>query len=362
VGCKVLYESLANLNDIESDRLLRPIDEITDVTDSVMLLTNVRKISALANLAGLKNYLQRGGNILIFTKPLKLKETHNFMGKKIDQTAAKTTPKSTTEKKLKKTDHIDKNSQSDDSPSSANPTFNKLLSSIKLTQRDHPYRMPILAQPDEQLKALALPEIAIYSHGYLKFTSSAWQPLYQARLRKLLATAQYGRGTIIVSATSYFISNEAMLKKPSVKLLSWLIGDRHRVIFNELIHDQANRHNIAWLVGKYRLSILLFNLLLVIVLFIWKSFFSTVNYQQEEYQAGSVHLSSTFGLAKLLRKNISPRKLLTTCLTEWRKERIMTIGKHSDAELLAATDPKGRQLKTDYNNIVELINKTGDEK
>ena len=85
---------------------------------------------------------------------------------------------------------------------------------------------------------------------------------------------------------------------------------------------------------------------------------SSVNFQQEQYKSSKEQLSATTGLAKLLRKNILPGNLLPTCLTEWRKDRVITIGKHTDAELLAATDPKGRQLKTDYNNIVELLNKT----
>ena len=359
-GCKVLYESLNSMGGIQAERLLRPINEVVDVTDTVMLLTNVSKINNLTDLAGFESYLRRGGNVVIFTAPLKMKTNTDFMGRKIDQPKNKTksaVEQSNSEKPLNR--EKDKASgpngkKGDYSPPTA---LEKLLSRINHKQRKYPHRMPIVGQPDEQLKSLIMPEIAIYSHGYLTFVEECWQKLYSSRKHTMMITAKYGRGTVIISAASYFISNEAMLKNPPVKLLSWLIGDRHRIIFNELIHGQANQHNIAWLVSKYRLSILLFNLLLVVVLYIWKSFFSTANYRQEEYQDGSSQLSSTFGLAKLLRKNISPGNLLTTCLAEWRKDRVMAVGKQSDAELLEATDPKGRQLKIDYNNIVEAISK-----
>ncbi len=388
-GCKVLYESLDNLAGVEAERLLRPIAEIEDVDKTVMLITNVSDIDDLSDIKGLNSYLQCGGNILIFCaqvqRPtIKTLKTANhawsrkFLLKKVKEQAKKVEEQAKKGKEqAKKVEEEDKKGKEEDKkveedkPTVKNDKsaceikdnddktlyYPQILNTISLEKRQHPHRMPILAQPDEQLKPLALPEIDIYSHGYLKFTDDRWQNLYSARKQIIMIKGEYGRGTVIVSAASYFISNEAMLKNPPVKLLTWLIGDRRRVIFNELVHGNSNQHNIAWLVGKYRLPVLLFNLLLVMMLFVWRSFYSSVNFQQEQYKSSKAELSSTSGLAKLLRKNISPSNLLSTSLTEWRKDRIVAIGKHTDAELLAATDPKGRQLKVDYNNIVSLINK-----
>jgi hypothetical protein len=369
-GCKVLYESLDSLNGVEAERLLRPIAEIEDVSETVMLITNVDDIDDLSSIDGLDSYLQRGGNVLVFCAQVKMQKVRNF---------GEMTGNNKWKRKFSSEEHTEQGQEEEKSSGSKTAVkrdksccgtkhksdeeaecrsggLEKLLNTINLERRKYPHRMPIAAQVDASMAVVLLPGMEIYSHGYLKFADDRWQQLYSARKQPMMVKAEYGGGTLVISAASYFIANEVMLGTPPVELFSWLIGNRRRVIFNELVHGHSNRHNIAWLVGRYRLPILLFNLLLAMVLFVWRSFFSSVNFQQKQYQSGTGQFSATAGLAKLLRKNISPGELLPNCLQEWRRQRIMTIGRQTDAELLQESDPNGRQLKADYNKIVELIN------
>lgn len=373
-GCKVLYQSLNSMGAIQSERLLRPLTELNDVTDSVMLITNVSKIDNLAKLPGLASYLRRGGNLLIFCAPLKMPrvefaqtDNSNFMGYKIYLKSKKNVPKkpkhenSHTDQKREKHRGLDKQ-KSDPATYVAEDMLspgrglNKLLGGISLKQRKRPYRMPIAGQMTATAIA-SLPAIDIYSYGYLKVNMTAWQELCRARGKSMMVKAKYGRGTVMVSATSYLISNEGMLKTPPVELVAWLIGNRRRVIFNELVHGQSKVHNIAWLVGKYRLPLLLGNLLLIVALYVWRSFCSSANIQQEKHKSDDDKISSTCGLEKLLRKNISRHRLLAVCLAEWHKQPAIPSGKYTDDELLPATARNERQLQVDYNEIVKLINK-----
>jgi Domain of unknown function (DUF4350) len=368
-GCKVLYESLNSMKGLQVKRLLRPIDEIEDVSKTVMLITNVSEINHLS-APGLESYVQRGGNVLIFCAPLEMNRAKYLGSERTRSTPVKLESEPEKDiidksKKAKKESAKDDETckcdggkgDKDDKICKSTGGLSKLLDKIMLIKRKYPHQMPIPAQANEQLKALSLPEINIYSHAYLELDGTSWEELYRAREKTMMVKAKYGRGTVIVSAASYFISNEAMLKEPPVELYAWLIGNRPGVIFNELVHGQGNTHNIAWLAGKYRLGLLLFNLLLVVVLYVWRSFFSSANIQQEKYKSRELQISSTVGLEKLLRKNISLNMCLPTCLDEWRKQKALTLGKQSDEELLQDTDPSGWQLNVDYNKIVKIINK-----
>ncbi len=322
VGCKVLFDSLKLLPNIRVKRLLRPINEISNTDNSVMIITGIQNLNRLSRVRGLNSYLLRGGKLLIFCHPIKRERQEvSFIkiSSKADHNKGKAKPDITSNKQLNKSrSAVATVTAAEKNLPLKHPPFQYL--SLKL--RHKLYRLPLTAEPTAELRQAAMPSLPLYTYGYLKIYDRAWHTLYRCHNRPVIIQAQYSTGSVTVSAASYFIANEAMLKSPPVKLLAYLIGDRKQIIFNEQLNGVEQQHNIAWLIKKYHLPLLLLNLLTVALLYAWRSIFSSANHIQrpQAYQLQQEQFSVTSGLTKLLRRHIAPAQLLPQCLTEWRRQ------------------------------------------
>lgn len=132
-----------------------------------------------------------------------------------------------------------------------------------------------------------------------------------------------GRGSVVLSADSFYLSNEALLKERHTDLLAWLLGKRAQVVFDESHFGIQKRAGIVGLVRKYRLQWLFMGIILLALLFVWKKSVDFVPPPDDERSTGGNDFTSerdfTAGLVSLLRREIPARDILTVCVEEWEK-------------------------------------------
>ena len=153
--------------------------------------------------------------------------------------------------------------------------------------------------------------------------SPAWRVIYARGADPVMIERQFGRGSVVLSTDSYFVSNEAMEKDRHADLLAWLVGSNQRVIFDEAHLGIVEKPGVATLVRKYQLHGFMLALLFLAGLFIWKN--STplapafIDRDTSDFVTGK---DSAAGFVNLLRRNVPYREVLHVCLTEWRKSRL----------------------------------------
>jgi len=195
-----------------------------------------------------------------------------------------------------------------------------------------------------------------------------WRTVYERDGKAVMVERSIGDGTIVLSALSYFVSNEAMRDERHPELLLWVVGDEKRVVFDELHHGIMEQHGIATLARKYRLHWLGAGLLVLAGLFVWKNGVSLVPADSGTHVTlgGPVAegKGSASGLVNLLRRNIAGETVLRTCVDEYEKSAGRCDGKMREKLERVAAILEGEQKQSarrrdntrTYNEICRILN------
>jgi hypothetical protein len=160
-----------------------------------------------------------------------------------------------------------------------------------------------------------------------------WQVIYARAGKPVLIERSYGRGSIVLSSDSFFLSNEAMRSKRYPQLLSWLCGHHRKIVFDETHLGVSKSPGIATLLRKYGLVPFFISLIVLFLLAIWKQAASLIPVYEEEEKASVDPGKDAFtGFTNLLRRNIPPDHILSACLEEWK--RSFTHGRQNLTALL----------------------------
>jgi hypothetical protein len=213
---------------------------------------------------------------------------------------------------------------------------------------------PEIHQPD-------LPQsISGHSALYFKNPDSKWRVLYRLQGLPVLMEKQIGKGTIVLSTITYFLSNEAMLRERHPGLILWLTGGKNEIIFDEYFHGMAKNVGVTALMRKYNLEITLLLLIILAVLYIWKNALPLVPVPETERRAdvtSSLGKDSSAGLTNLLRRNIPMNKILTVSYAEWKKtvpaRQPVSSEKLARIEAILTTEKKNPISA--YNQISEVL-------
>lgn len=225
------------------------------------------------------------------------------------------------------------------------------------------------AEPAETGRQLGWQALPWHSARYLNPLSPEWKILYKINGKPVMIEKKYGLGSLVISADSYFISNEALLSAPREQLLAYLAGPHQQIIFEEAHFGIRAQTGMAGLLKKYRLGGLIVSIAICMGLFVWKnsSDFPPLQSQPEDE---SHHYLSTrdylSGLTSLLRRHIDPKNLLSVCL-EARRTSITarrTYTSPADAKIreaqkvIGASRPGGSRftvLAETYNTICRIL-------
>lgn len=174
----------------------------------------------------------------------------------------------------------------------------------------------------QNVSGLPLPQ-ALEWHSGIVFRKlhPEWKPLYiRDRREPVMIQRQFGRGTVILSTDSYFLSNEAMLSYRHPDLLAFLIGSSRNIVFDEAHLGTTENPGVVSLIRRYRLHGLAASLIAIAVLYIWKMSLPLVPASSiekpPEFVAGK---GAPAAMINLLRRGIPPADMLETCFNEWKK-------------------------------------------
>jgi hypothetical protein len=177
-------------------------------------------------------------------------------------------------------------------------------------------------------------------HTGVVFTNlgPAWTPIYMRGTNAVVIERNFGKGSVVFSTDSYFISNEAMLQDRHADFLAWLMGPNKRVYFDEAHLGLTVSPGIAMLMRKYRLQGFLGGLALLAGLFLWKNGTSLAPLPDITKQNDAIMGKEAYtGFVNLLRRNVPQNVLLATCFAEWKKSAGRGAG-HSPARRKAVED------------------------
>jgi len=147
---------------------------------------------------------------------------------------------------------------------------------------------------------------------------SGWRVLYRRGGEAVLVERQLGRGTIVLAADSYFLSNEAMQDDRPTALLTWMVGPHSRVVFDESHLGVVVDPGIAALARRYGLSGAFFTLLLLAALFVWRRMALFVPPPEETRELALAYHPAA-GLEALLHRAVPAGELVAVGVDEWRR-------------------------------------------
>jgi hypothetical protein len=329
-----LHESLDALRSLVVERHIRPVHKLPAGHDTTLFFlgTDPAEMTVLTEdeFKALERFMFEGGRIVVSfypsnTKPwglrrrdakdAKKQQSSNKGGKKSDEEKDKSIPPG-------KQSPLNKD---DDWPG---------MKLISLKERwDIEFAYADLSKDEEgkyqsvvarRVGGMELPEeITWHTALYFDEPATDWQVIYTREEWAALVERKFGDGSLVLSADSWFLSNEAMRKERHPELLAWLVGGSRTVLFDETHLGVMADPGIAALIRKYRLHGLVIGLVLLGGLFVWKNAVSFVPPHAEEPVSGPgplvVGKESAAGFVNLLRRSIRPAELLSVCFAEWKK-------------------------------------------
>jgi hypothetical protein len=170
------------------------------------------------------------------------------------------------------------------------------------------------------------PAIPLHSRRWLQADDDAWQPVYSYADQQVVLERRIGKGSIVLLADAYLLSNEAMRSDRFPALLAWLQGTNRAALFDESHLGVMDNPGVMSLIRKHRLVPFLVALIALAALYVWKSAVTFVSRPTPDNQLREEVLRDNFsGLVNLLRRNIAPGELLNACYREWSRSFVREI-------------------------------------
>jgi hypothetical protein len=161
--------------------------------------------------------------------------------------------------------------------------------------------------------------------------SKDWTVVRSASGHAIVIERAFGKGTLVLSADAFPLTNQALLFDRDANLISWYAGPNRRLIFDESHFGVTETGSVAALGRRYHLEPFLAALLLLAVLFIWKN--STPLVPARPAGKPGASAAQSWGMPYyLLRRAAPPAEVIHACLDEWRKS--LSLGpRYSDDRL-----------------------------
>lgn len=192
-----------------------------------------------------------------------------------------------------------------------------------------------------------------------------WQAVLSVDDEPVLIERRLGKGSIVLATSSFFLSNEAMLRDRQVALITWLTGSPARLIFDEFHHGLRSRKSVVGLVRSHNLHGIIIGLFLLAVLFLWKNSSSLLPRSggQKEQIRHHIGRNQFEGLVNILRLH-HPDNLVPVALRQWEKgnrkwcdshpEQLETMRKFAESPETTG-DREEQQVKC-YRAISRILN------
>ncbi len=202
--------------------------------------------------------------------------------------------------------------------------------------------------------------VAWHSDLYFAVAGSGWRVRYRRAGEPVLVEKALGRGSIVLVADAYCLSNEAMNRERATALLSWLVADYRRVTFLEGPLGMLEENGVGSLARRYGLGGAMALSALLGGLYAWRrlvAFMPPVDSADTD-GAEALAYEPAAGMTNLLRRSLGAAEVLPACVEEWRKGRRGGRDNSVSAARLeaawAARDPQ-KSLSANYNEMARTL-------
>lgn len=202
------------------------------------------------------------------------------------------------------------------------------------------------------------------SQLYFELRDTAWETIYTWQGYSVVAQRPWGKGTVVMAADSYLISNEAMRNNRRPGFLTWLVVPGNDILFDEYHKGLVKQPGVAGLARQYRLHGLFAALLAVTILFVWRQSAIFVpmaqSRQESSMEQPTVGRDTGQGVVHLARRHIGTQELLSVCFETWKVQAARHVPPACIAEIKnlvrqsSADSRKDVQVRT-YKQICQLL-------
>ncbi|MBW1988382.1 MAG: hypothetical protein JRI97_02435 [Deltaproteobacteria bacterium] len=176
-----------------------------------------------------------------------------------------------------------------------------------------------------------------------------WQAVYAADGEPVAAQRPFGKGTLVLLADSFWLSNEALSVERRPAFLAWVLGNPGRVVFEEAHLGAAEGRGVMLLVRKYRLEVLLAGLAFAAALLVWRLAVPLVPPREPPPEPETAR----DGYKSLLERRLPPEKALALVREEVRRGAVLSRMKPEDKKRLVTLRP-GKDPVEDYLSMARL--------
>ncbi|MEA3162710.1 MAG: hypothetical protein QOE88_528 [Verrucomicrobiota bacterium] len=184
-----------------------------------------------------------------------------------------------------------------------------------------------------------------------------WKVIAGQGGKDVIVERAFGRGSIVLLADSYPLSNEALATDRNTGFLLWLIDNRHGVLFDETHLGLTEHPGIMTLANRFGLQGTLFSFVAVLLLFIWKCQYTLVPRAKPDRNSLIVSgNSSDQAFLNLLPRAVPSRDLLKVCISTWLKTARPTPAQLAILEEFRSDTGPVKPILERYNRLTALLN------
>jgi len=197
-------------------------------------------------------------------------------------------------------------------------------------------------------------------HSALYFKPGGeWRTLSEKDGAPVAVERNLGGGAVVLVADSYPLSNEGLRDARDADLIAKLAGPARHILFDENHFGVIETGSVAQLMEKYHLLDAAAMLALAAALFLWRSASSFLPPREVPPESAVAGRDSLEGLAALLRRSVTEQELLDACYAEWvRTPGSARVGRDRHAREIE--DEITRAGKRDpverYRAVCEILN------
>jgi hypothetical protein len=372
LGTKALYEALALTPGFGVDRDYHPLEKLSPRPRLILLpglfWQNWRQVPA-AQLAALNSAAGGGARVVLAFRADEKREERDEEGRPVYSDEEK---KDEIKKAKTKKDDAKKENKAEEKTDKKAKDLRRLAEDkIKLKELAKEWGVTLkqrwlIAKTDQ---AELVPGVeaglpaALTWHSDVYFstpTDLGWRVLYRRAGEAVLLEKKIGRGSLVLAADAYFLSNESVNKDRATSLLTWLVGDQRHLTVVESSLGVLEDNGVGFLARRYGLGGAMALIALLGILYAWRRMveFMPVVETSAEGDGELLAYEPAAGFTTLLRRSLGPGAVLQACVEEWRKlRRPGGVNQAAAARLDAAwqnRDPK-KSLSSHYNALARSL-------
>lgn len=310
LGTRVLYESLAELPNVQVSRSYEPLAQLSDQPPRAIILAGFEfddwgRVSG-ATWQAIDRAARRGSRLIVAMRA-------------VHESESETQSPSPTAKPKKKP----KPEQKTEPPPEGKPKETvKPEPKVNLGEKwSAPAQKRWLMSDAKRTSAAPadFPErLRSGSDIFFKLeANSPWTVLYRRGTEPVMIERALGLGSVVVMADAYFLSNEAMQRDRAPSLLAWLVGSATDVEFNEGHLGVVEDPGVMALARSYGLTGAFIAFAVAATLFVWNRTALFVPPAREPEETGMTY-NQVAGLEALMRRTFARDELAAACLKEWQ--------------------------------------------